>query len=315
MAEKSTELNRYDPAEGVERDASIDRADLSAGGAPEEMEMIRARIEETRKEMGETIDAIQERLSLSNISEQVSETVSNAIETAKDTAYDATIGKAVGFMKNVGDEVTHSNAFRTIKSNPFPIALIGIGAGLLAYQTLGPGRSRSGNGGRRSYGDSQRRLTDGRSSPGMLSRAYEGVSERAGSAVDTVTEKTSAAYESVSGALGRAYEGAGDVAHRAYDRAGDAAHSAYDHLGEYGTLAQDKYHEYMESNPLAVGAVAVALGAAVGLAIPSSRYEGRLMGEARDNLLERTQDAVGSMVDKAKRAASEAGEAFTNEIS
>ena len=314
MAEKSTELNRYDPATGVEMDAPTYRTDLSAGDAPEETEVIRARIEETRKEMGETIDAIQERLSLSNISEQVSETVSSAIETAKDTAYDATIGKAVGFMKNVGDEVKHSNAFRTVRSNPFPFALIGIGAGLLAYQTLGPGRSRSGNGRRRNYGDSQRHLTDGRSTSGMLSRAYEGVSERAGSAVDTVTEKTNAAYESVSDAVGRAYEGAGDVAHRAYDRAGEAANRAYDRVGEYGTLAYDKYDEYMDSNPLAVGAVAMALGAAVGLAIPSTRYEGRLMGDARDNLLERTQDAVGSMVDKAKRAATEAGETFTNEI-
>ena len=314
MAEKSTELNRYDPAAGVDMKSSTDRTDLSVGDAPEETEVIKARIEETRKEMGETIDAIQDRLSLSNISEQVSETVSNAIETAKDTAYDATIGKAVGFMKNVGDEVTQSNAFRTVKRNPFPFALIGIGAGLLAYQTLGPGRSKSANGRRRSYDESHRRLTDGRSSSGMLSRAYEGVSESAGSAVDTVTEKTNAAYESVSGAVGRAYEGAGDVAHRAYDRAGDVAHRAYDRMGEYGTLAQDKYDEYMESNPLAVGAVAMALGAAVGLAIPSTQYEGKLMGEARDNLLERTQDAVGSMVDKAKQAASEAGETFTNEI-
>ena len=149
----------------------------------------------------------------------------------------------------------------------------------------------------------------------MMTRAYEGISDRAGSAVDTVTEKTNAAYESVSDALGRAYDGAGDAAHRAYDRAGDAAHRAYDRVGEYGTIAYDKYDEYMETNPLAVGAVAIALGAAVGLAIPSTRYEGQLMGEARDNLLDRTQDAVGTMVDKAKRAASEAGEAFTNQIS
>ena len=60
--------------------------DLTAQEAPEETEHIKAQIEETRNQMGETIDAIQERLSFANISEQVSETVGNAIESAKDTA-------------------------------------------------------------------------------------------------------------------------------------------------------------------------------------------------------------------------------------
>src|SRR5438067_937830 len=54
------------------------------GEHPDETEHLRSQIEETRKEMGETIDALQEKLSFSNVSEQVSETVSNAIETAKD---------------------------------------------------------------------------------------------------------------------------------------------------------------------------------------------------------------------------------------
>jgi ElaB/YqjD/DUF883 family membrane-anchored ribosome-binding protein len=310
MAEESGELTGYDRDSETALDAAGDRTEFSSDEGIEETEVIRGRIEETRKEMGETIDAIQERLSLSNISEQVSDTVSNAFETAKDTAYDATIGKAVGFMKDFGDGVTSSNTFRTIKSNPFPFALIGIGAGLLAYQAFAPGRSSRLRNGGRQYGNSQRRLSDDRTSSGVLSRAYDGISERAGSAVETVTDKTHAAYDSVSGALTRAYDGAGDAAHRAYDRAGDAAYRAYDRIGEYGTVAQEKYDEYIEENPLAVGAVAMAVGAAVGFAIPATRYEGRLMGDARDNLLQRTQDAVGSMVDKAKQAASEAGEAI-----
>lgn len=327
MAEKSTELSRFDPVTGVERNASTERADFSPADAPEETEMIKARIEETRKEMGETIDAIQERLSFSNISEQVTETVSSAIETAKDTAYDATIGKAVSFMKNVGDGVTNSNAFRTVRSNPFPLALIGIGAGLLAYQAFGPGRSKSkyGNGPRRRYDESPRLLSEGHSSVGSKPGAYKRISDSAGSAVDTLKEKTSAAYGSASDALSRAYDGAGDAAHRAYDRANDVAHRtydrandvahrAYDRVGEYGTIAHDKYDEYMDENPLAVGAVALAVGAAVGLAIPSTRYEGRMMGEARDKLLQQTHDAVDSIVDSAKRAANEAGNSFANEI-
>ena len=50
----------------------------------------------------------------------------------------------------------------------------------------------------------------------------------------------------------------------------------YSQLAQSGVL-----YEYLEDNPLALGALAVAVGAAVGFAIPSTRYEGQLMGEAR----------------------------------
>src|SRR5215203_2432684 len=140
----------------------------------EDTEQIRAQIVETRSQMGETIDAIQERLSVANIQEQVSETVSSAIESAKDTAYDATIGKAVNFMKNVGDGVTHSGAFRTVKQNPLPLALIGLGTGLLVYQNYGRKNTyRAGSGrsyqDRRLYGSGEAgSFESGRSSAGTI---------------------------------------------------------------------------------------------------------------------------------------------------
>ena len=301
MAEESVELTRTDTVTGGELDLTEDRPGLEASEAPPETEAIRARIEETRKEMGETIDAIQERLSFANISEQVSETVSSAIESAKDTAYDATIGKAVNFMKDFGDGVSRSNAFRVIRNNPFPLALIGLGAGLLAYQSFSrSGRRYEGN------GRDRRQLTgrgeSARNARGVVGRAYEGISHGAETALESVSEKANATYESVSGALSNAYTGAGDAAHRAYDR-----------LGEYGTVAHEKYDEYIEENPLAVGAVAMAVGAAVGFAIPATRYENKLMGEARENLVQRAQDAAGTLVDKAKHAASEAGKTIKDE--
>ena len=294
----------YSSGEQIELDANAN--------VPEETEHMRAQIEETRNQMGETIDAIQERLSFANISEQVSETVSNAIETAKDTAYEATIGKAVNFMKDVGDEVTNSGAFKTMKSNPFPLALIGIGAGLLVYQGMSRKTSyRRDNGrsyGKQLYGGKDQGTgssafdSAGRSIGGAATRAFDGISDKASAALGTVSSAAETAYEGVAGTLSDAYTGAGELAHRAYDRA-----------GEYGTIAHEKYDEYLEENPLALGAIAVAVGAAVGFAIPSTRYEGKLMGEARENLVQRAQDAAGTLVDKAKQVASEAGQTIKNE--
>lgn len=313
MVERSDELKGLDKLDPVSTAAGVgdDRVskeysdpearslDGKSGDAPEDTEQMKARIEETRNQMGETIDAIQDRLSFANISEQVSETVSNAIETAKDTAYEATIGKAVNFMKEVGDGVTNSNAFKTVKSNPIPLALIGIGAGLLVYRGFAKKSAyRGGNG-----LDHGRRLSDGKDTIGnAANRAYNGVSGTASSALDTVASAAGTAYEGVAGKLSTAYTGAGELAHRVYDRA-----------GEYGTIAHEKYDEYLEENPLALGAIAVAVGAAVGFSLPSTQYEGKLMGEARENLVQRAQEAAGSLVDKAKQVASEAGETIKNE--
>ncbi len=280
------------------------------GDAPEETEQIRASIEETRSQMGETIDAIQEKLSFANISEQVSETVNNAIETAKDTAYDATIGKAVNFMKHIGDGVTHSGALKTVTKNPVPFALIGIGAGLLAYQSFGRSSSRKsygyGNGAgftSGSGGNGESTFDSAKQSIGdATSRVYDGISDKAGAALESVTSAAGSAYEGVTGAVSDVYTGAGEFANRAYDRAGN-----------YGTVAHEKYDEYLEENPLALGAIALAVGAAVGFAIPSTYYEGKLMGEARETLVQKAQDAAGSLVDKAKQVATEAGETIKHE--
>ena len=74
------------------------------------------------------------------------------------------------------------------------------------------------------------------------------------------------------------------------------------------------YEYYKEEKPLAIAAAAMAVGAAIGLAIPSSRYEGELMGEASENLRAKAEDTASELVDKAKQVASDASQAVTKEI-
>ena len=49
----------------------------------------------------------------------------------------------------------------------------------------------------------------------------------------------------------------------------------------------------MRDNPLVVGAIAVAVGAAIGLALPSTEKEDELLGEAKDRLLEGAKSVAG----------------------
>jgi len=69
----------------------------------------------------------------------------------------------------------------------------------------------------------------------------------------------------------------------------------------------------LHENPLAVGAASLALGAAIGLAIPETQRENQLLGEARDSVMDKTmgtaQDTmqkVGTIARKAEGAAEDA---------
>jgi ElaB/YqjD/DUF883 family membrane-anchored ribosome-binding protein len=267
----------------------------------DEPEQIRSQIEQTRREMGETIDEIQERLSYENISEQVSERVNEAFDAAKASAYKATVGKAEIFMKNagrelknMGREISKTQAGKTVLSNPVPFALIGLGAGVLLFNAFGKKKSsRSGNGRDYDY--------DYDDSPSMLKSAGDKVSDT----YDSLGKTTNKAYENVSGFAGRAYESVTHAADSAYHSVNDAAHQAYEKAGELGQQARQQYDYYIEENPLVVGAVALAAGAAVGLAIPSTRYESRLLGGARDQFMQKANQQVKGLVQKAEETAKE----------
>jgi ElaB/YqjD/DUF883 family membrane-anchored ribosome-binding protein len=303
MAEKTGELNRADydaMAAGRSEDLTHDvlpDGEFAPANTAGETEHIKAQIEETRAQMGETIDALQERLSFSNLSEQVSDHVTNAIETATNTLYDATVGKAVGFMKNMGDEVSNSGFVRTARENPLPLILIGLGAGLLAYNAYsGKGRARRPfQGNQRYLGDSAHSGDSAynNSESGLLA----GAQEKIGNVSNKVSNAASSAYEGVSSAMNTAYNSASDVANRAYSKA-----------GELGSMAGDTYDRYLQENPLVLGAAAFAVGAVVGLAIPSTDYEGELMGDTRDELLRKAQNTGSALLDKTKHLVDDAAQ-------
>jgi len=260
-------------AQGVQDGA--DRSD--------EARQIMGDIRETRSHMGETIDAIQDRLSLSNISEQVSERVNTAVESAKDAVYEATIGKATTMMK----DVSNTAVVRSVKDNPLPFALIGVGAGLLAHSAYAGKK-----------GDRYKNWRYVKNSPGSTAPSSE---ERGAALMDNVSAKANEAYDKVAEKADTAYQGATEMLSKAKDTA-----------SEYGDQAKAIYDRHIEETPLAVGAVALALGAAVGLAIPSTRYEDQWLGEARDDLFEKAQGTASELLDKTKKMVTESAGPTSN---
>src|SRR5690606_1933366 len=94
------------------------------------------------------------------------------------------------------------------------------------------------------------------------------------------------------------------------------ARSAADMARTRTQQGRRRVEDAFQENPLAVGAVTVALGVVAGLAAPRTDREVRLMGDARervadrardvvDDAKERVQGAAGRVVDEAKRAVKE----------
>ena len=87
---------------------------------------IRSQIEETRAEIGETIDAIQERLSPSRV-----------ITDAKETVKEATVGRVKNLTGHVSGQLSRVSAesslgaqsvLQRVRNRPVPFALIGLAA-------------------------------------------------------------------------------------------------------------------------------------------------------------------------------------------
>lgn len=331
----TTGLGNYPASDTESRELATHTTDPEATEEEtDETEQIRAQIEQTRSQMGETIDAIQERLSMSNIKEQVSDQINSAVETAKDAVYDATIGKAGEFMQNVGrsisdvtgnvgrslsdvtgnvgDALTDSGIVQTIRRNPLPFALIGLGIGMLAMQSrrrssyATPSYSYDYEAGNYTEGEYGGREGNGGNRRSTLRSATKSVGSAASTAVGSVGNVASSAYSGVTNAAGSAYEGLTSAAGSAYEGIGSGIGTVGTQARQIAGTAQDQYEYHIEENPLAVGAVALALGAAVGFMIPSTQTESRLVGEYRDELMSKAGDMARGALDKVQEVAGEA---------
>ena len=79
---------------------------------------------------------------------------------------------------------------------------------------------------------------------------------------------------------------------KASERARSAAATASVRAQETWQSASTSVDDWVHENPLAAGAIAVAVGAAIGLSVPSTEIEDRTMGETRDQALEKARVAA-----------------------
>jgi ElaB/YqjD/DUF883 family membrane-anchored ribosome-binding protein len=130
----------------------------------------------------------------------------------------------------------------------------------------------------------------------------EAARDRVEDAVDTVRHAAGSAAETVRDTASEAVHRAADGIDHMQDRVSDVAEQA-----RYRAVRLEQRMEYAaRENPLAAGAVAMALGLMTGLLIPETRREHRLMGRTRDDLMDRAGEFTHRATERVRDVAHEA---------
>jgi ElaB/YqjD/DUF883 family membrane-anchored ribosome-binding protein len=266
---------------------------------------------QARAKAGEVLEDASDRASevMSNVTDRASDMVHNARGMMGDVA-DTTMYRARGAGRTV---------FDTIRDNPLPSALAALSLGWLfmnnstrsrdhhEYDVYGDYRGRydydtdygAGHGSGYGYGTTYAAYSRPDYDDG-------GFRSRMGDAADQAREK-------VGDAADQARAKVGDAADQARQRVGDVAEQARDRVSgltdeaEYRfRWAEGEVERFVQQNPLAAGAIALAAGAAVSMLLPRTEQENELLGGVRDKVMERAQTVVGDASEKVQRVVEEA---------
>ena len=241
------------------------------------------------------------------------------------------VDRAVDYLRGSGGADFTRNLGEAVRDNPLPVLLIGAGIGWLLLsgkqgtggrggaepQRLLPAPTSAGRAEARRSGAVRVGPPGGDEGPSLAERASSAAGaarERAGAAVDGVRDTASGmadqagdamsgAYRAAADATGSVAEDVGATARAAARRAGELGQEAREQAGRLGGSAQQGLGWLLREQPLVLGALGVALGAAVGAVLPGTRAEDRLMGETSDAVAERAAAVAQQVSDRAQEAA------------
>lgn len=274
-----------DTPRGVER-AATSRTRRTAAPRPEQSDPtlppetdaraqeIRHEIAETRDDMSETIDAIQDRLKPSTI-------VANATETVRNRTTEK-VKQMANTAGDAADRVLHNTLVDTVRDNPWPVAMIGIGAAWLWLSSRGDSEAR---------GSARYAYDDGY----LPTEEYPGSYDwRARTAESASHYRSADAGE------------ASDV-YETYDRKrsnpeGPTIGSTVRHRTR---RAQTNFNRVVRDNPLALGTAAAIIGVAIGATIPATEIENEWIGDARDTVVDRAREMASDAADRVQSAATQ----------
>jgi hypothetical protein len=237
---------------------------------------ILAEIERTRHDMDSTLTAIEHRLTPGQLVDQ-----------------------GMDYLRNSGGNEFVHNLGGQVKNNPLPVAIVGIGlAWLMASSKNPPPQYASESSG-------------------------PGLGERAGQMRDKVSGMASSASGLASSAKSRMSEGTqamGERVRQVSDTLSSVGQSTRQRVSDLGgsaryqvDRARSGMNYMMREQPLALGAIGLAIGAVFAAMAPRTRKEDELMGDTRDRLLDQAKEAGKEKLEQAKDVANAAMSTATKE--
>lgn len=234
----------------------------------------------------------------SNVVDNAKEAASNVMDSARETAGNVAegAGRVINSASTTARE-TGSNLMEVIQRNPVPAAMACFGLSWLWWHwPRKDGQSNWYNGSRRrdnypwseyqpSYRSSDTVTMGGSATSGSsLGESLDQAKDRVGETFDQAKQRVAAKADQVQQRVSQMGE---NVQYQA-------------------SLAADSLQQWIDQNPLAAGAVAIALGAAVGMAVPETPQEQRWLGEMRDRVVDKAQQTAQEVGQKVQAVAKEA---------
>jgi gas vesicle protein len=204
------------------------------------------------------------------------------------TAMTETSERATGFVQDLGDAV---------KQNPLSAALIGMG---MVWLFANRGQSTGGAAAIRGIADAAQDVWQGASSnlQSTSEGIQSGISSVSGAMRDQVASATNAIGESGSRIASHFADRAEEIPERAA--------SAFDE-------ARTNLSRIFRRQPLALGAVGLAIGAAVAASLPMTEAESEYLGETSDQVKERLGDLAEEKAQQATEIGQRVFEAMADE--
>ncbi|WP_019342338.1 DUF3618 domain-containing protein [Stutzerimonas stutzeri] len=202
------------------------------------------------------------------------------------------IDTALGYVKGGSGEF-FNNLTNTVKANPVPTVLTSIG---LIWLMAGQNRQPHANVTTTGYNTG----SNGPSMGDKLSAKTAGIKQQGAS----IKEKASHMGQSVSESLGSARS-----------RASDSGRQASARLRGGADRARGGFNQLLQEQPLALGAIGIALGALIAASVPPSRREDEMLGEASDRMTDRLRHKAEEGYQKASAKGEEMASRVKQDVS
>jgi ElaB/YqjD/DUF883 family membrane-anchored ribosome-binding protein len=240
-------------------------------------ETLEREINQTRAEMNQTLDALEHKLTAGQLLDQ-----------------------CLKFFGKTGGEIG-SSIGNSVKENPVPFLLTATG---VAWMMFGPDRSK------RHSGYYETGYSEERYAGTYTDDLYEDGSGTASGIGNKVRAGATAAGNQLSRSKEALREGVSKTSKTVKDTVSSTSSAVKDSLNRTTVAAQNKavqakeqFNVMLEEQPLLLGFLGVAVGAAIGFMLPHTQQEDQLVGEVRDKAIAKAKDFGAQSYEQARNIA------------